>query len=269
MATAINDAGQYVPPRENSPFGLIRPLRLYSPAGVYSQDQPGNPDYLVRANAAIALGRVGDQQAIPALTIALKDGNPWMQLATAWALRQLGQTRGLAVVGRLLQHPDPSVHSTALIELTSYGLQTASYIVPYLSSRLDLKDDDQRNEAIIQAGWSGAAALGLVPKLRVLLTARQKNSPGYAATVLGNIAESTAVAWRLGDLSGSQHNQAIAEFTKVLAVMEAPGARFNRPPVNHVRDALVILKAPVRVYLKRSTEEMPRQRLPTPPTHRD
>lgn len=188
---------------------------------------------------------MGDRQAIPALTATLKDENPWMQLATAWALRRLGQTQGLSVVGRLLQHPNALIQSTALYQLKDYGLQTSPYIVPYLSSRLDLKDN-RRNAAIIDAGQFGAAALGLVPKLRTVLTSNQKDSSGYAATALGNIAQSTAIAWLNGDLTGNQRTQALDEFTKVLAIMEAPGARFNSPPVNHVRSALSTLKTATR-----------------------
>jgi HEAT repeat protein len=196
----------------------------------------------VRVNAAIALGKLGDRSAIPALTTALKDNNPWMQLATGWALLRLGQTQGLPVVGRLLQYPDSSVQRAALSQLQGYGSQSTPYILPYYTAQLESADDNDRNYAIIGIGKFGAAALDLVPKLRALLVSNKKYSPGYAATILGQIARDTAVAWQNGSLSANQRQQAIAELTKVLNIMQAPNARFNREPVERVRNAVTTLR---------------------------
>ena len=91
-------------------------------------------------------------------------------------------------------------------------------------------------------GRLGSAALDLVPKLRALLVRNQKNSPGYAATTLGMIARDTAVGWSNSSLSANQRQQAIAEFTKVLNIMQAPNARFNREPVERVRNGLATLR---------------------------
>jgi hypothetical protein len=85
-------------------------------------------------------------------------------------------------------------------------------------------------------------ALDLVPKLRAMLVGKQKNSPGYAATILGEIARDTALAWQNGSLSANQRQQAIAELTKVLNIMQAPNARFNREPIDRVRNALTTLR---------------------------
>ena len=52
----------------------------------------------------------------------------------------------------------------------------------------------------------------------------------------------TAVAWSNGRLSANQRQQAIAEFTKVLNIMQAPNARFNREPVERVRNGLATLR---------------------------
>ncbi|HEY9649187.1 MAG TPA: HEAT repeat domain-containing protein, partial [Coleofasciculaceae cyanobacterium] len=203
---------------------------------------PGNPEKLVRVNAAIALGKLGSNSAIPALTTALKDNNPWMQLATSWALLRLGQTQGLPVVGRLVQYPNSSIQEEALLQLRGYGLQSAPYILPYYTARLDSADDNERNNAIIQIGKYGPAALDLVPKLRALLVSNKKDSPGYAATILGEIARDTAIAWQNGSLSANQRQQAIAELTKVLNIMQAPNARFNREPIERIRNGLTTLR---------------------------
>ena len=244
LLALLTDAGRYVLPTSN-PYALsFPPLTL--PLPPLSTDPyppaPYNPEQLVRVNAAIALGKLGDRNAIPALTTALKDNNPRMQLATAWALLRLGQSEGLPIIGRLLQHPDSSIQQATLSLLKGYGSQSAAYILPYYTARLESANDNDRNGAIIGIGEFGAAALDLVPKLRVLLVSNQKNSPGYAATILGEIAQDTAVAWQNRTLSANQRQQAIADFTKVLNIMQAPNARFNRQPIDRVRNALTILR---------------------------
>ncbi|NEQ23394.1 MAG: HEAT repeat domain-containing protein [Microcoleus sp. SIO2G3] len=245
LLALLGDTGRYVPPTSNRSSPFFPPLPSLPPL-FPSSDQyppaPNNPEQLVRVNAAIALGKVGDRSAIPALTTALKDNNPWMQLATGWALLRLGQTQGLPVVGRLVQYPDSSIQRAALSQLEGYGSQSTSYILPYYTARLDSADNNERNNAIIRIGDFGAAALDLVPKLRALLVGNQKDSPGYAATILGEIARDTAIAWQNGSLSANQRQQAIAELTKVLNIMQAPNARFNSEPVERVRNALTILR---------------------------
>ena len=244
LLALLTDAGRYVLPTSNQYALPFPPLPPGLPG--LSTDQyppaPYNPEQLVRVNAAIALGKLGDRSAIPALTNALKDNNPRMQLATAWALLRLGQSQGLPIIGRLLQHPDSSIQQATRSLLKGYGSQSADYILPYYTARLESANDNDRNGAIIGIGEFGAAALDLVPKLRVLLVSNQKNSPGYAATILGNIAQDTAVAWQNRTLSANQRQQAIAEFTKVLNIMQAPNARFNRQPIDRVRNALTILR---------------------------
>jgi HEAT repeat protein len=243
LLALLGDTGRYVPPTSDR-YGLPLPLPVnlprlsidpYPPA-------PSNPEQLVRVNAAIALGKLGDRNAIPALTNALKDNNPWMQLATGWALLRLGQTQGLPIVGRLVQHPDASIQRAALSQLRGYGSRSVPYILPYYSARLESANDNDRNDAIRGIGRLGPAALDVVPKLRALLVGNQKDSPGYAATILGMIARDTAVAWQNGSISANQRQQAIAEFTKVLNIMQAPNARFNREPVDRVRNGLATLR---------------------------
>lgn len=238
----LADTGRYVPPTTNRfNFESLPILNLYTGTNQYPP-APGNPEQLVRVNAAIALGKLGSSTAIPALTNALKDDNPWMQLASGWALLRLGQNQGLPVVGRLVQYPNESIQRAAVSQLKGYGSQSTRYILPYYSAQLDSADDNERNGAMYGINTLGPAALDLVPKLRALLVSNLKNSPGYAATTLGMIARDTAAAWQNGRLSANQRQQAIAEFTKVLNIMQAPNARFNREPVERVRNALTTLR---------------------------
>jgi HEAT repeat protein len=243
LLALLGDTGRYVPPTSNR-YGLPLPLPVnLSRLSIDPYPSaPSNPEQLVRVNVAIAAGKLGDRNAIPALTTALKDNNPWMQLASGWALLRLGQTQGLPVVGRLVQHPDASIQQEALSQLEGYGSQSVPYVLPYYSARLESANDNDRNDAIRGIGRLGSAALDVVPKLRALLVSNKKDSPGYAATILGMIARDTAVAWQNGTLSANQRQQAIAEFTKVLNIMQAPNARFNREPLDRVRNGLASLR---------------------------
>jgi len=238
----LEDTGRYVPPNSYQLRFIVPPIPpVVSRLRQYIR-VPNNPERLVRVNAAIALGKLGDRSAIPALTTTLNDNNPWMQLATGWALLSLGNTEGLPVVGPLVKYPNESVQRAALYQLRGYGSGSAPYILPYYAARLESTDDNERNGAIIQIGKFGEASLGLVPKLRSLLVSNKKHSSGYAATILGEIARDTAIAWQNGNISPSQRQQAIADFTQVLAIMQAPNARFNREPVERVRNGLTILR---------------------------
>ncbi|AFZ00964.1 HEAT repeat domain-containing protein [Calothrix sp. PCC 6303] len=247
LVVLLGDSGRYVPPNTNRNglfLSSLPPLAIpYTPGRRQYPPAPDNPDKLVRINAAIALGKVGDRKAISALTNALKDNNPWMQLSTAWALLKLGQNQGLPVVGRLVQHPNSSIQREALSQIKGYGSQGATYLLPYYGAQLDSRDENKRNNAIIEIGQLGVRALDLVPKLRVILVGKQKNSSGYAATILGQIALDTAVAGQTGNLSPKQRKQAIAQFNKVLQIMEAPNARFNTQPRDRIRNALTRLRS--------------------------
>ncbi len=242
LVELLRDTGRYVPPTRNQGYLILPPLPRFSASGKYPP-APNNPDKLVRVNAAIALGKLGDRKAIRALTNALKDNEPWMQLATNWALLRFEQNQGLPVVGKLLQYPKSSVQSEALFQLKYYGSQSAPYLLPYYKVRLNSADNNERNQAIIGVGNMGVAALNLVPKLRTILSSNLKDSPGYAATILGQIARDTAAAWQNENLSPQQRQKAVTEFTKVLRIMEAPNARFNREPRDRVRNALTRLNS--------------------------
>ncbi|KST66271.1 HEAT repeat domain-containing protein [Mastigocoleus testarum] len=238
LVELLKDRGRYILRRTKENY--FSSLPILPPFLIPSRypNPPHNSENLVRVNAAIALGKLDDRRAIRALIRALKDNNPQMQLASNWALLQFGQNQGLPVIGRLLQYPKTSVQRQALSQLKYYGTQSAPYLLPYYKVRLDSVDDNKRNQAILGIGNMGANALSLVPKLRTILTGNQKHSPGYAATILGQIARDTATAWQNSNLPTQQRQQAIAEFTKVLRIMEAPNARFNKEPRARVRNAL-------------------------------
>lgn len=239
----LRDTGRYVPPSSNGLFFPPPPrLSIRFPRSSQDISVPANPQELVRVNAAIALGKLGDRSAIPALITAVGDNNPWMQLASGWALLKFGEMQGLPVVGRLVQHPEPLIQREALSQLRGYGDQGFPYLVPYYAARLDSTNDNDRNNAIIRLGKFGSASLDVVPKLRALLVSNKKDSPEYAATILGEIARDTAIAWQNGNLSEDQRQQAIREFTQVLSLMQAPNARFNREPIDRVRTGLATLR---------------------------
>lgn len=55
-------------------------------------------DPIVRANAAIALGDLGDKSAVPALEVLEKDKDPKVQIAAAYARVKLGDNRAFPVL---------------------------------------------------------------------------------------------------------------------------------------------------------------------------
>lgn len=236
LVRLLQDTERYISPesKRGIPLLLLPPLHSTSK----HPSPPNNPERLVRANASIALGYVGDRKAIPALTNALKDNNPWMRLATAWALLRLEQNQGFAVIGRLIENPNVNLSYQALTILEHYGAKSAPYLLPYYKAQLDSTDNDKRNNAIIGIGNMGVASLDLVPKLRTILNGNKKHSPGYSATTLGKIALDTASAWQNRKLSPQQRRQAIVEFTKVLRIMQAPNARFNQEPRERIHNAI-------------------------------
>ncbi|HEY9807010.1 MAG TPA: HEAT repeat domain-containing protein, partial [Candidatus Obscuribacterales bacterium] len=139
LVALLDDPDRYVPPASTfSTLFSIPPLPApIFGSGAYLPPPPGNSENLVRVNAAIALGEIGDRSAVPALTKALKDDNPWMQLATSWALLKMGQTQGLPVVGQLVQSPNLSVRQATLSQLEGYGQKAVPYLLPYYSIQLD------------------------------------------------------------------------------------------------------------------------------------
>jgi HEAT repeat protein len=78
-------------------------------------------DIDTRRAAAVALGRVGDRDAVPALIDALGQGEPELMVPVARALARLGDDRAFKPLIACLGHPDPRVRQAAVGALNSIG----------------------------------------------------------------------------------------------------------------------------------------------------
>jgi HEAT repeat protein len=107
-------------------------------------------DAVVRRTAAEALGKIGDQQAVPSLVLSLGDPSSMVRESSAQSLSQLGP---LDMVTReriagLLVDPVPTVRNTAAQTLAS--LDSPKALWPMAMSQLVHNDPDVRR-AVIQA----------------------------------------------------------------------------------------------------------------------
>lgn len=171
-----------------------------------------------RRAAAVALGRIGDRAAVPALIAELEEGELQLLAPVAGALGRLGDQRAFEPLLARLGHPDPGVRQAIIGALNSIGH-------PDMASRIRtlLTDDNPnvRQSAAKIAGYFGypdcaeallaraadadervrAAALehvaylehpGVVP---LLIKAGQDDTPrgrAAAAAALGHVSDSRA-----------------------------------------------------------------------------
>jgi HEAT repeat protein len=92
-----------------------------------------NPDFLARARAAEALGRVGDASAVASLVRLLADPAKPVSRAAAWSLRRLGnQGLGLDAIAGALGAADPAVRRGAT--------RIFAYQFMGMDGRIDLAD---------------------------------------------------------------------------------------------------------------------------------
>jgi epoxyqueuosine reductase len=86
--------------------------------------------FVLRRNAAVALGNALDRSAVPALEGALEDdSHPLVRGHVAWALGRIGSPRALSALRRRrTSEPDPSVREeieAAIDTLETFGTPAA------------------------------------------------------------------------------------------------------------------------------------------------
>jgi HEAT repeat protein len=228
----LSDFGEYNPPLRSNILFLLpaTSIRFIDP-------RPTADDRFVRTNAALALGSIGSTEAIPALQLGLKDPNPKMRLASAWALTQLNRTEiAIPVLGELSNNRDSYIRSDSLRilkTLTAKGL-AAQYILPALLKQFDAAKPEYREQVLSLD--LGAIALPGVSRLREALEGPDIAARGYAVTVLANIYEDLARQNTSGELSKNDRTLATQELTKILAIVTKPGAKFNKTPIDRLRN---------------------------------
>ena len=117
-------------------------------------EQLGRDDLDTRRAAVVALGRIGDARAVPALLALLDENDREVLVAVAGALSRLGDRRAFEPLVRLLGHEDLSVRHAAIGALNSIGH-------PDMAARMRLLIGDPdpvvRESAVKIAGYFGYA----------------------------------------------------------------------------------------------------------------
>ncbi len=201
---------------------------------------PSNPDRLVRAEAAVAIARIGriDTPGKQALrSAALQDENPWMRLRSTWALFVLGDDVAPLVpsLGKNLSSPNSMIRAESFDLLQQIGRPAAPILVNHYLGWLDRPET--RTNGVLRLGDRrlGSVALVAVPRLRPYLESDDKVLRGYTVTMLANIADEVLTDAAYDRLTPAQRQQAIAEFSKALTVVRKSGAGFNQTPVQRIQ----------------------------------
>lgn len=106
-------------------------------------------DLEIRRAAVVALGRIGDPRAVPALTHLLTK-DPELMITTASALAQIGDRRAYDGLLSLMGYPDAAVRQAAVAALNSLGHPD---MLTHTIDLLQDKDPHVRESAVKIAGY--------------------------------------------------------------------------------------------------------------------
>ena len=120
-------------------------------------------DASVRWRAAEALGLIGSEQAIPALTTALQHEKAFVRQRAAEALGKIGSAQAILALTTALQHEDASVRWPAAEAL---GLIGSAQAIPALTTALQHEEAFVRRQAAEALGKIGSAQA--IPALTTL-----------------------------------------------------------------------------------------------------
>jgi HEAT repeat protein len=259
----LQDRGQYAPVPTN-PYGLDRET-LYAPIAspsynygygrreaqplVYSIRPPEDGRTLVRSAAIIALGQIRhpDTAAIAALQArAAQDPDQWVKLQAVWALLQLGRDgASLYPSAKSLINSDDAKIQAATNDLLPFlGRKAQGEIIKRYAARLD--NPKNRVNTVLEINnqnLGSTTIIPLVPLLRTYLTGDDAVLRGYTVTILANLADQVVQEAASGQMTKKQRQQAIAEYTKVVAAIAQSGARFNTQPVQRLNNSLKRLQS--------------------------
>jgi HEAT repeat protein len=186
------------------------------------------PEIETRRAAVIALGQIGDAQAVPVLLERL-DADPDLLIPIADALAQIGDHRAFGSLLNLAGHPNAVVRQAVVAALNSLG---HPQMLPYVMERLQDRDPNVRESAVKIAGYFAfsecipllldccrdsyeqvrRAAIELIPYLEnesvlsVLVEALQTDTPkvrAAATRALGQVDRAFALPYLLTTLQDS------------------------------------------------------------------
>ena len=106
-------------------------------------------DEIVRSSAAVHLGNLGDQQAVPSLIQALSDADSLVRQNAAWALAKMSAAQALPALITALKDPHEKVRRNAAWGLGRIGgSQAVAALVQALeTARVQARSDEARHAA--------------------------------------------------------------------------------------------------------------------------
>lgn len=167
VAVALTKLGELAMPallqslrNERKVWGIIRALKeIGSLVFPFLTTAIADTDFIMRRNAALALGRIGGTLSVTPLIVALRDQNSSVRSAAASALEDLGRNAGSRPVAPLiaaLSDEESTVRSAAALALGSIGDTQA---VDVLISSLFDKDFEVRSSSSSALYRLGNAAI--------------------------------------------------------------------------------------------------------------
>ncbi len=105
-------------------------------------------DPRVRRYLALALGHLGDPEAVPALLDGIEDEDPETRIYSIWSLGRIRDARAVEPLVGLARNDDPGIRKMAVYSLGMLGEQKA---VPVLQATLD--------DSTFDVAWNAAIAL--------------------------------------------------------------------------------------------------------------
>ena len=187
-------------------------------AAVALFEESRKDDPRVRRYLALALGRLGDRAAVPALRAALGDDAAESEtiIYSAWSLGVLSDAAAVPDLVRLASHEDRGIRKSAVHALGAFAAPEAAVA---LRAALDDAADDVRWNAALALGRRGDAAA--VPLLLQMLDR--------------SALKKTAGASGEGAL-GVSDEQAEEVLLQAVAAAAASGESALRPPLEALRD---------------------------------
>lgn len=141
----------------------------------------------IRGRAALALGRIGNTEATPALIDALADPEPEVQKMVAFAL---GEIQDTTAVPALIQHLNSGQHDWETIDaLGKYGSQFAFSALFQLLSTPNVDNEIARN--VLRVIWKFQNP-AIIPVTARFVDHKDKETRRMAAYCLARLGERTA-----------------------------------------------------------------------------
>jgi len=156
-------------------------------------------DVRVRRYLVLALGKLKDRSAVPALLTAANDPDPETRLYSIWALGMLGDPRAKDVVEQASRSEDPGMRKMSAYVLGKLGDKSA---VPRLKVLLEDRVPDVR--------WNAAIALASL-------------GDGSGVAVLRSMIDRATLA-RQAPLSSDQVESAMVNALKAFALLRDEGS---------------------------------------------